>query len=163
MTRKLAAGFTLIEVLVVLVLIALLATALGVMQFDSGHQQARREAERLRSLLQLLREQAVYEQLDFGLRIEPWGYRVLQYDRRNGWQPATRYAEQRLPQALRLRLQVSDELALPGQSGNPALPQLLVLSSDEVSPFHLFVEHQLNTVVSLHSDGVQEARLDYAQ
>lgn len=158
--QRRTAGFTLLEVLVVVLVIGLLAGLTTLVQVDGGGQQARREAERLRSLIGLLREDALLGQSDFGLRIEPDRYSVQRLGEDGTWQPAPGYREQRLPDSLRLRLQLDDTAPALGDSGRRPMPQVLVLSSDEVSPFTLQVEHRLTPVLSLASDGLEEVRLE---
>ncbi|MCO6056634.1 type II secretion system minor pseudopilin GspH [Pseudomonas sp. MOB-449] len=149
------AGFTLLEVLVVIVVIGLLAGLATLVQRDNGAQLAQREAERLRSLIGLLREEAVLSHRDFGLRIEADGYAVQRLDLDGHWQAAPGFRVQHLPASLRLQLQRDDEMPAPGEA-----PQLLVLSSDEVSPFTLRLEHRLTPMLALSSDGLEEVRLE---
>ncbi|WP_028630797.1 type II secretion system minor pseudopilin GspH [Metapseudomonas resinovorans] len=155
-----SAGFTLLEVLVVIVVIGLLAGLATLVQRDNGGQQALREAERLRSLLGLLREEAVLSHRDFGLRIDAEGYSVQRLNLDGQWQPAPDYRAQRLPANLRLHLQLDDEAPAPNRGERRQAPQLLVLSSDEVSPFTLRLEYRLVPLLALSSDGLEEVRLE---
>lgn len=155
-----SAGFTLLEVLVVVVVIGLLAGLVSLVQRDNGAQQARREAERLRSLIGLLREEAVQSHRDFGLRIDAEGYAVQRLDLDGHWQAAPGFRPQRLPPSLRLHLQLESETNAPASDARRQAPQLLVLSSDEVSPFTLHLEHRLVPMLALSSDGLEEVRLE---
>ncbi|OLF51916.1 type II secretion system protein GspH [Pseudomonas chlororaphis] len=145
------AGFTLLELLVVMVIIGLLAGLVGLVQSDSGGQQARREAERLQNLIGLLREDAVLNNLSHGLRLEPDRYAVQNLDRDGQWQADKRFTEHRLPGELRLHLQE------PRASGKE--PQLWIMSDDQVSPFRLQLEYRQQPVLSLSSDGVEEVHV----
>ncbi|AOE87591.1 type II secretion system minor pseudopilin GspH [Pseudomonas sp. TCU-HL1] len=153
--RRGSAGFTLLEVLVVIVVIGLLAGLVTLVQRDNGAQQAQREADRLRSLISLLREESVLSHQDFGLRIEADSYAVQRLDLDGHWQAAPGFRVQHLPESLRLHLQRDDEVPAPGEA-----PQLLVLSSDEVSPFTLRLEYRLVPMLALSSDGLEEVRLE---
>ncbi|MFJ7141939.1 MAG: type II secretion system minor pseudopilin GspH [Pseudomonas protegens] len=161
MQRRHARGFTLLELLVVILLIALTAGLVGLVNPDSGPRQARQEAQRLQALLQLLRQEAVLSYNDYGLRIEPDGYSVLRLDARGRWVADPELRPHRLPDKLRLRLEVA-EAGAPLGSGRQrdGLPQLLVLSSDETSAYTLWVEYRNQPLVSLSSDGIQDAQLD---
>lgn len=157
--QRAARGFTLLEVLVVILIVGLLAGLVGLTQVDSG-QQARREAERLRSLIGLLRSDALLNHRDYGLRLDEDRYRVLLRATDGRWQPALQYREQQLPADIRLQLQVEANLLAPASAPSAKGPQLLVLSNDEISPFTLHLEQRLTPVLSLHSDGLEEVRIE---
>ena len=154
-----ARGFTLLEVLVVILIVGLMAGLAGLSQVDSI-QQARREAEQLRSLIGLLRVDALINHRDYGLRLDNDRYSVQSRTRDGRWQPAPQYREQQLPVHVRLQLQAGANLLEPNAPANSKAPQLLVLSNDEISPFTLHVEHRLKPVLSLHSDGLEEVRIE---
>ncbi|EPJ8783321.1 type II secretion system minor pseudopilin GspH [Pseudomonas aeruginosa] len=153
-------GFTLLEVLVVVLLVGLLAGLVGLTQVDAGGQQARRETERLRSLFSLLRQDALLSHRDYGLRIEQQGYSVQVFDADGEWRPAPGYRPQALPDTLRLVLETADDAPALGPSHNRRDPQLLVLSNDEVTPFTLRLEYRRKPLYALSSDGLQEVRVE---
>lgn len=163
MRRSHSKGFTLVEVLVVVLIIALCAGMIGLINPDSASRQARREGDRLLALLQLLRQQAVLNNRDYGLRIDPEAYRVMRLDEQGQWLADHDWRSQTLPGNLRLRLEVAEAGPSLGQAGRrSALPQLLVLSSDETSAFTLWIEHRNAPLLVLSSDGIQEPRLETA-
>ncbi|MGE7957937.1 type II secretion system minor pseudopilin GspH [Pseudomonas sp. NPDC089530] len=149
--RKPMAGFTLLELLVVLVIVSLLAGLAGLVQSDSGGQKARREGERLQNLIGLLREDAVLNSVNHGLRLEPDRYAVQNLGRDGQWQADKRFKEYRLPGGLRLDLQEP--------RGQGKEPQLWITSDDQLSPFTLLLEYHQQPLLSLSSDGVEEVRL----
>ncbi|WOE77412.1 type II secretion system minor pseudopilin GspH [Pseudomonas protegens] len=154
-------GFTLVEVLVVVLIIALSAGMIGLINPDSGSRQARREGDRLLALLQLLRQQAVLSNSDYGLRIDPDAYSVMRLDEQGQWLADRDWRAQTLPSSLRLRLEVAEAGPALGQaSSRSTTPQLLVLSSDESSAFTLWIEHRNAPLLTLSSDGIQEPRLE---
>ncbi|KPD30874.1 MULTISPECIES: type II secretion system minor pseudopilin GspH [Pseudomonas aeruginosa group] len=153
-------GFTLLEVLVVVLLVGLLAGLAGLAQVDSGGQQARRETERLRSLFGLLRQDALLSQRDYGLRIERRGYSVQVLDLDGEWRPTPGYRPQTLPENLRLNLEAGADAPTPGRSRRSRAPQLLVLSSDEITPFSLRLEYRGQPLYALSSDGLAEVRVE---
>ena len=80
-------GFTLVEILVVVVGIAIVVSlavlSVGVTGRDS---QLDEESRRIEGLVGLLHERALLEGRDFGLRIEPSAYEFVVYDgRRDRW------------------------------------------------------------------------------
>src|SRR6202789_3578342 len=74
-------GFTLVEILVVLVIIAIVISlavlSIGATGRDS---QLDEESRRIAGLVDLLHDRALLEGRDFGLRIEPAAYEVVAYD-----------------------------------------------------------------------------------
>ncbi|MEW6766156.1 MAG: GspH/FimT family pseudopilin [Pseudomonadota bacterium] len=68
-------GFTLIEVMVVVVIIAILVTMAGLsLRGDRAGEQIEEEAKRMVALLNLLREEAVMRDRDLGLALSTDGY-----------------------------------------------------------------------------------------
>ena len=153
-----ARGFTLLEVLLVILVIALFSGLVGMLNPDSGTQQVRREGERLRGLLQLLREQAVLTNSEYGVRFEPDGYAVQRLEEHGRWTPNHEFARQTLAPNLSLSLETTDLLEHPYQGHD--VPQLLVLSSDETTPFTLWLAYRRQPLLSLSSDGIQEPLLE---
>lgn len=148
-------GFTLLELMVVIVLIGVL---LGMVSFATGNnpaRQARQEASGLIQLLHTLREQAVLEGHEYGVRLETDGYQVLKLDS-SDWRPAG--AVFRLPAGLQLRLEQEGQPLNLGD--RPGQPHLLLLSSDETSAFTLHIETDKQRWSSISSDGLGGPAID---
>lgn len=157
-------GFTLIELLVVLVI---LGSLIGLAVLSSGvagpGRELRSEAERLSGLIGVLSEEAVLDNREYGLSFTREGYRVLRYDPQRGeWQTLDRQAH-RLPEWAELQFEVEGEaLNLPTTTGSVAAPQLLILSSGELTPFRLrLAERRRDGLrLQLSSDGFALPRLE---
>jgi len=156
-------GFTLIELLVVLVI---LGSLIGLAVFSTGiagpARELRGEAERLSGLIGVLLDEAVLDNREYGLSFTREGYRVLRYDsQRAEWQALDRQAH-RLPEWAELTLELEgEEPALPGEA-DAAAPQLLILSSGELTPFRLrLAERRRDGLrMQLSSDGFTLPRVE---
>ncbi|MGE8066837.1 type II secretion system minor pseudopilin GspH [Pseudomonas sp. NPDC089569] len=148
-------GFTLLELMIVIVLIGVLV---GMVSFASGMnpaQQARQEAGALAGLIRQLREQAVLEGREYGVRLSADGYRAMRLEPR-GWESVMAFY--RWPRDLRLRFKHDGYSVTLG--ADEGLPQLLMLSSDETSTFSLTFESRGRSWLSLSGDGIGEVVID---
>jgi general secretion pathway protein H len=108
MAAHLVRGFTLIEILVVIVIISIIISAatiaVGVL---GGDRQAEDQARRLWAVLQQAREEAELQGLDAGLYMAASAYEFLRFQpRANQWQPIPEdplYAPREMPPGLRFR------------------------------------------------------------
>ncbi|MHB1369580.1 MAG: type II secretion system minor pseudopilin GspH [Pseudomonadaceae bacterium] len=161
--RRRARAFTLIELLVVIVLLGILVS-LAVLTTGSSStaRELRDEARRIAALIGVLSDEAVLDSREYGLLVNHEGYRVLRYDEADArWREVERRKVHRLPEWMRLELELDGtplELVAPvkqtddraglsdadsrersreRKSGPRLEPQLLILSSGELSPFGL--------------------------
>ena len=123
-------GFTLVEILVVLVIIAVVISlavlSVGVTGRDS---QLDEESRRIAGLLDLLHDRALLEGRDFGLRLEPTAYEFVVYDPLHD-----RWLSLNQEQEFRHR-SLSDNQPPPG-------PQVGIAASGEGTPFRLTLIRQ---------------------
>src|SRR5262245_30728216 len=146
--RTSSAGFTLLELLVVVAIIGLLSASVALSFRAIGNdQEMEQETGRLRGLIDLLREEALMQSRDYGLLFTETGYRFYVFDYRQlKWvdPPVDRLLE---PHVLRPLLSMA--LVLEGREvrlvrdfesldtvKDPA-PQIMLLSSGEVTPFEI--------------------------
>ena len=110
----------------------------------------------------MLLDEAVLDNREYGLSFTREGYRVLRYDsQRAEWQALDRQAH-RLPEWAELTLELEgEEPALPGEA-DAAAPQLLILSSGELTPFRLrLAERRRDGLrMKLSSDGFTLPRVE---
>jgi len=143
----LEAGFSLLELLVVVMIIGLLVRAVTLSWDVLGNdREIEQETARLRGVIDLLHEEALMQSRDYGVMFTATGYRFYVYDYRElKWvePPRDRLLEQHA-----LYPQLSMALVLDGrevqlmpdfdsQDVENAEPQVMLLSSGEVTPFTL--------------------------
>ena len=149
-THRANAGFSLLELLIVVVIIGLLVQAVALSWRALGNdRELQEETNRLRSVIDLLHEEALMQSRDYGLMFTETGYRFYVFD----YQELTWVVPQtdRLLEQHTLRPQLGLALVLDGRNvpldldfesqdvENPE-PQVMLLSSGEVTPFTIEIE-----------------------
>jgi general secretion pathway protein H len=147
-------GFTLLEILVVIVIIGVMVSmatlSIGVLGAD---REVKEEAERFWAVLRQAREEAELQAIDVAIFVGQTDYEFLRFDtRRNEWTPIVEdklYAQRTLPEGLRFRLWLENreivlKPGLPDRSKKDESqkwpPQITVLSSGDVVPFEMHIE-----------------------
>lgn len=170
-SRRGARGFTLIELLVVVTIIGLLA---GAVLLSTGSVRADRDVERevnrLRSLVELAREEAVMQSREHAILFTETGYRFYVYDyQTEQWAEPPGDAllaprELEAPISLELRAEdrdlVLDAASLGLGAGedededdDAPQPQVMILSSGEMTPFEAsFVLDTIDARMTLAAD-----------
>jgi general secretion pathway protein H len=142
-------GFTLVEILVVVVIMAIVIS-LAVLSIGTTGRDAQldEESRRIEGLVGLLHERALLEGRDFGVQIEPSAYEFVVYDsRRDRWMALDQEHEFRrreLPKGVSFQLELDSRIVvikpldrnLTSDAAPPA-PQLAIAASGEGTPFRL--------------------------
>lgn len=145
-------GFTLIEILITITLIAVMAS-IAVLTFGGSEirDNLKSESERLAIALQLAQEEAILRGLDIGVSLAEDGYQFLLFNS-GRWSPledsdlfqARRFSEE---STIVLTFEMDDFMAAYGQQTDDNLfedteeeeeivvPEVMLLSSGEVTPF----------------------------
>lgn len=138
-TAHAVGGFTLLEVLVVVLIIGIIVTfamlSLGSRALDD---QLETEARRLQQLFALANEEAAVQGADFGWRQTREGYEFLALDESGQWAgiAAGPLRARALAEPLYLELRVEGRAVPPAAQGE-ALPQVLLLSSGDTTAFRV--------------------------
>lgn len=144
-------GFTLVEILVVVVIMAIvIAMAVLSIGVTGRDQQLDQESMRIEGLLSLLHDRALIEGRDFGMRLEPTAYEFVFYDTRlaqwTHFDQEREFRHRKLPKGLSLQLQLdSVQVVLKPIDPNlidntaPPPPQVAIAASGDATPFRLTV------------------------
>ena len=163
------AGFTLLELLVVLVIIGILLTMASLSVRGGGEQrQLREEAQRLTALVALASDEATLKSQELMLAVEDNGYAFLAQDDKGKWLPVDAKGSLRpreLPDGMHLAVTVDAPLmslaetkAKDEDKKEPG--QVWILSSGEMSPFTLMLRLDEGPEYKLHGDLIGNLKLD---
>ncbi|MEM9056770.1 MAG: type II secretion system minor pseudopilin GspH [Pseudomonadota bacterium] len=145
--RSAVRGFTLIEILVVVLIVSIIsAVAVFSLRDTRGDTQIKEEARRIATLLQLASEEAAMQGRDLGVRFRPESYGFLLYEPElQNWVTLDYdrlLREREVPEGIVLTLKLDDvDVELPqAEEDQLEPPQVLILSSGETTPFELEIE-----------------------
>ncbi|RJG51617.1 type II secretion system minor pseudopilin GspH [Motilimonas pumila] len=152
-----AAGFTLLEIMLVIVLMGLASSAVVMtLPSNGGYKELKHEAQRFSSFVELLNDQALMTSRELGILVDKRTYEFVFYEPKSKkWQPLPRgkfNTKVELPEEMQLELTLSgfawdqkdeqEELFDEPESAfdedeEVIEPQLYIMSSGEVTPFKL--------------------------
>lgn len=182
MSAQKSRGFTLLEILVVLVIIAVMAGMLVFSAHDSPERRLQREAHALAALLNIATDEAVMQSREMGLVINDRGYHFVVFDNESKkWLPLQKkpLADHVFPEAYTVQFQLDGEqvddatraliekFIERGSSGSGDAditteasdkPLLLILSSGEMTAFSLTLQYQ-QFVFTLSGDGLNPVKV----
>jgi general secretion pathway protein H len=153
-----AAGFTLIEILVVLFIVAIMSGVV-VAKLPSFAQSGDfdTETQRLKRLLDLLRLESQVQDTEYGFKPGREGYEFMQFDLQEGsWQRLDEkpFGARKLPADFRLIVKVEDiGFSLGEGADNSDTPPILILSSGEMTPCALTLSQADEASRTLLTDG----------
>ena len=180
-------GFTLLEILVVLVIIAVMAGLLVFSAHDSPERRLQREAHALAALLNIATDEAVMQSREMGLVINDRGYHFVVFDAESKkWLPLQKrpLADHVFPEAYTVQFQLDGEQideptralikkfiehgAASGEGADADIsteasdkPLLLILSSGEMTAFSLTLQYQ-QFAFTLSGDGLNPVKVKVA-
>ena len=160
-----APGFTLVEILVVLIIVSVMS-GIVVTSLPSSFQNSDFDEEslRLKTVIELIREESLTRASEYGLKTDKDNYSFFVYNEieQNWTQLKTKpYAEHKLGYGILLKTTIEDnELILTDEedeeSSVPNAPRILLLSSGEMTPFEITIALGRDKTRTLVSDGYSE-------
>ena len=167
-----SAGFSLIEILVVIVIIGIvLSIAILSVSLVGGDKAIRKEAQRMMALLEVARDESMLQGREYGLELMLGGYRFVELDPISGqWSEIIgddTLRMRKLPQELEFQLYIEDRPVI--LKPNPAeterdesemargleryAPHVLIYSSGDLTPFELHIVRAVDdSVVAIEGD-----------
>jgi type II secretion system protein H len=147
--RKHKHGFTYLEILIVIVIIAILSSASLLVIGDFGaSRRLRAQLQQLQALLYLAEHRAIVTATAIGLQLTPSGYRFHQYSAQQTWQPmtASMWRFHTWPPQTTYRLQPEASTQTKALT-----PQIIAYPNGELSAFTLKLYSQQTQVAVLHA------------
>jgi len=160
-------GFTLLELLLVIVIVAIVSAAVVItMNPDNTHRELEKEARRLTQVLRQLADESLFQGQEFGVRFQEEEYAFFIWDREtNQWQSyeqAPVFRTYSLPEPFVMVFEAEDisyslkkkntpedsQESISSEEPEISPPNAWFLSSGEITPFS----------ISMFSDGDSERR-----
>lgn len=121
-------GFTLIEILVVLVIISIVMTFVVASFGDFGqNREIVAEGKYLRQYIELAKQEAILDDVTLAVHIDSSGYEILRFKEPNSWQPIQSALFHHHPFKKRITIQLNTKNHT----------RLIIHPSGQISPFEL--------------------------
>jgi type II secretion system protein H len=158
--KRSGAGFTLVETLVVMVIVAVLA---GTVAFNfvgaDRERNLRTEVERLGALIELARVESLQRNEEWGVSLSDDGYSFRVFEpESSAWKDVEdRPFQPRTLEAATLSVKV-EAFDLPAEDDRKDVPSIVLLSSGEITPFEITITPAWQSLPwILESDGLSRA------
>jgi len=160
-------GFTLLELLVVVALVGILTgTVILTIRGADADQRLKGAAEQLAYRLELARHYALQRNREWGLYADEEGLRFAEFDpERSEWvrQSKRPFGTLTMDEGVEVRAEAEGYAGL-SERDRERLPQVLLFSSGEVTPFEIFLEPPGDRRAwVVRSDGLSRVRAEPAE
>ncbi len=156
-------GFTLFEVIVVVAIISFVLTIATISIGDPQVKRMKQHSERVASLIQLVKEQAIFNSQDYALSVWESGYSFYTYNEA-GWVQVTGdriFRERDLPEGLEFVLYL-EGVKVTLDREDKKKPQIFITSDGEVSPFQLDLTDLKDWTYQINFNELGEYELELA-
>jgi general secretion pathway protein H len=154
-------GFTLIEVMVVVIIIGVLINFVTIsFGRNSPQDQLKTEAQRLSSLIGLASEEALLRSVLIGVDIGEQAYGFMHLEEGN-WVPMddNLFRKRELPEGMLFTIASTQQI---GEDEEEDLPEIILLNSGEMTPFELKLSSdRIDSYYRLTGNELGERTLDH--
>ena len=161
------AGFTLLEIMIVVVIVGLLSAAVVPMVSRSSDDILKEQADRFSALVKLSQDESILQSRQLGLRIKESSYSFLQQDGEN-WIPFEEgpFRERQLSGNTKISLFLDDidvSLAEGIAGAEKTKPQVFILSSGEMTPFKAKFAFRSGGSITISFDAIGNVKKEVQQ
>jgi general secretion pathway protein H len=152
-------GFTLLEIIIVTIIISILFTFAIISIGDGGQSQVlKQETQRLMALIRLAHEEAIMQAKEMGVSINEYaqvhGYTFYLLQEQQ-WQTLTHepFHPHQFPAGVQAEIHLAGNPLVVTESENTQNPQILILSSGELTPFEIFIKSKIDEKIGYQLTG----------
>lgn len=147
--RSLQKGFTLIEIMVVVVIVAILMSAVTLSFPPTGDKLLKEHSARFSALIGLAQDEAILQSRELGLEVSDKGYAFYRNED-NSWTSYadTPFSKRQFPAEI-ISTIVLDGIAIDLKDRDKKTPQIVILSSGEMTPFTYKLSYKNESEVTL--------------
>ena len=148
-------GFTLIEIMVVIVIVAVLMGAVTLSFPPVGDKLLKENTERFSALISLAQDESILQSAEIALEIDDKGYGFYRNEN-NSWAALSEapFKKRQLPADITSKLFL-DGISTSLEERENGSPQIVFLSSGEMTPFiyQLFHENKSSSTMKVNATG----------
>jgi general secretion pathway protein H len=142
--RKPVAGFTLIEILIVMLIISIVGGVAMLSISVNQNTRYKNLARQITNLLTLGEEQALLQATVYGLAFTDKSFQFYQFDTTSKEHPWKQVDDKvlglhPLPEGVQITVKVRDKIIPLAKSAADAKPQLIIATSGEIIPFTILI------------------------
>ncbi len=163
--RKSSTGFTLLEILVILLIVGLIASVVVVSISGSNYKTELRSATyKISRQIELARNESTFRNELWGIEIKRNTMRFLKFDPvTETWNSQTKraYISHQLSENFELKLETKDvQQSSQSDELEDSTPNLIIEPSGEITPFEITIEYiPQNLAWYVYSDGLEKAEI----
>ena len=151
--RKNVAGFTLIEIIVVIVIVSVLISAVALSFPPVGEKLLREHADRFSAFVELAQDEAILQSNELAVEVTPVGYSFYQ-NQNNSWLDlnTSPFTKRSLPKEISTKMYL-EGILIDLTDREKSKPQVVILSSGEMTPFTYSLKFKDQSEITLKVDG----------